>query len=84
MKITVHVIYKKEILDPQGQTVKNALLNLGFKNLIKVRQGKYFELEVSDFSGKIKVNKQVKQMCDKLLVNSVMEDYTITIHENKK
>ena len=48
MKITVHVIYKKDILDPQGQTVKNALINLNFRNLLKVRQGKYFELEIND------------------------------------
>ena len=55
-----------------------------FKNLLSVRQGKYFELEFNNKMDKNTTQQQVKKMCDKLLVNSIMEDYKIVINDNKK
>ena len=76
MKFAVIVTLKKDVLDPQGKVVKNTLQDLGMDNLKSIRQGKYFEIELNDSDAekaKIKVN----DMCKKLLVNSIIEDYKI-------
>ena len=76
MKISVIVTLKKDVLDPQGNTIKKALNNMNFKNVNDVRQGKYFEIEI-DEKNKIKAEEKADDMCKKLLANLVIEDYKI-------
>ena len=76
MKFSVTVTLKKDVLDPQGKVVQNTLLNLGMTNLKNIRQGKFFEIEI-DENDQIKAEKKIKEMCDKLLVNLIIEDYKI-------
>ena len=77
MKISVIVTLKKEVLDPQGNTVQQTLKNMGYNNISQVRQGKFFEIEVdSDDSEKTK--KEIVEICNNLLANTVIEDYKIS------
>ncbi len=78
MKISATVTLKKEVLDPQGKVVRKTLEDMGFKNIINVRQGKYFEIEVNE-QNKEKAKETVENICKKLLTNVVIEDYTINI-----
>ena len=75
MKFSVTVTLKKDVLDPQGKVVKNSLINLGI-NLKNIRQGKYFEIEI-DSKDQSKAEEIVDEMCKKLLVNLIIEDYKI-------
>ena len=75
MKFSVTGTLKKDVLDPQGKVVQNSLINLGI-NLKNIRQGKYFEIEIDD-KDQIKAEEKVDQMCKKLLVNLIIEDYKI-------
>ena len=77
MKFSVTVTLKKDVLDPQGKVVENTLGNLGFKNLKSVRQGKFFEIEIDEKDSGIG-EKKVNEMCQKLLVNLIIEDYKIS------
>ncbi len=76
MKFSVTVTLKKEVLDPQGKVVGQTLKNMGIKNLNQVRQGKFFEIDMNekDFA---KSEAQVKEMCEKLLANQIIEDFKI-------
>ena len=76
MKFSITITLKKDVLDPQGKVVQNTLQNLNFKNLKNIRQGKYFEIEVNNDNQK-DVEKKIDEMCKKLLVNSIIEDYKI-------
>ena len=76
LKFSVTVTLKKDVLDPQGKVVQNTLLNMGMNNLKSIRQGKHFEIEVSEKDLKI-AEKKVNEMCKKLLVNLIIEDYKI-------
>ncbi len=76
MKFTVTVTLKKDVLDPQGKVVGQTLKNMGIINLNQVRQGKFFEIEM-DEKDSVKAEGQVKQMCEKLLVNQIIEDFKI-------
>ena len=67
---------KKDVLDPQGKVVGQTLQNMGYKNIISVRQGKYFEIELNE-TDKEKAKKMVQEFSRKLLTNVVIEDYTI-------
>ena len=78
MKISATVTLKKEVLDPQGKVVGQTLKNMGYKNIINVRQGKYFDIEI-DEANKEKAKKIVEEVCKKLLTNIVIEDYTINL-----
>ena len=75
MKFSVTVTLKKDVLDPQGKVVQNTLMNIGL-NLRNIRQGKYFEIEI-DEKDQAKARENVDQMCKKLLVNLIIEDYKI-------
>ena len=75
MKLSVTVTLKKDVLDPQGKVVQNTLINQGI-NLRNIRQGKYFEIEI-DEKDQVKAEKNVDEMCKKLLVNLIIEDYKI-------
>ena len=76
MKFSVTVTLKKDVLDPQGKVVQNTLVNMGMKNLKNIRQGKHFEIEV-DENNETVAQKKIDEMCKKLLVNLIIEDYKI-------
>ena len=73
MKFSVTVTLKKDVLDPQGKVIQNTLIDLGMNNLKSIRQGKFFEIEIDE-----KDEKKAEEMCNKLLVNLIIEDYRIT------
>ena len=76
MKYSITVTLKKDVLDPQGKVVENTLKNMGLNSLKSVRQGKYFEIEVEE-KNEVVADKEVTQMCEKLLANLIIEDYKI-------
>ena len=76
MKISATVTLKKDVLDPQGKVVRQTLKNMGYNDVINVRQGKYFEIELNE-TDKEKAKKITEEICKKLLTNIVIEDYTI-------
>ncbi len=76
MKFSVTVTLKKDVLDPQGTVVKNTLVSLGMKNLKNIRQGKFFQIELNETNQDI-AEKKVNDMCEKLLVNLIIEDYKV-------
>ncbi len=78
MKARIHVTLKNGVLDPQGKAIENALKALGFDNVAGVRQGKFLEVDLAPGdAGAAKA--QVDDMCQKLLANTVIEDYDIEI-----
>jgi phosphoribosylformylglycinamidine synthase subunit PurS len=78
IKARVTVTLKNGVLDPQGKAIEGALGALGFEGVGQVRQGKVFDLEVEG-SDKAKAESDIKAMCEKLLANTVIENYTISI-----
>lgn len=74
MKAKVHVTLKTGVLDPQGKAIGHALETLGFTGVGDVRQGKYLEIELAE-KDRAKAEAAVKQMCEKLLANTVIENY---------
>ena len=76
MRFSVTVTLKKDVLDPQGKVVQNTLINLGMNNLKSIRQGKFFEIDVDEKDQK-EAEKKINEMCQKLLVNLIIEDYKI-------
>ena len=76
MKISLTVALKKDVLDPQGKVVKQTLKNMGYECIENIRKGKYFEIELNE-NNKDKAEKVTKEICEKLLTNTVIEDYTI-------
>tara|TARA_B100000674_G_scaffold342933_1_gene286842 strand:+ start:612 stop:854 length:243 start_codon:yes stop_codon:yes gene_type:complete len=76
LKYSVTVTLKKDVLDPQGKVVENTLKSLGMSSLKNIRQGKYFEIDV-DEKDEVAAEKEINQMCEKLLVNLIIEDYKI-------
>ncbi len=79
MKFSVTVTLKKDVLDPQGKVVSQTLKNMGMTNLTQIRQGKFFEIDLNE-EDPAKAQSQVKEMCEKLLANQIIEDFKI----NKK
>ena len=80
MKISTIVTLKKDVLDPQGKVVSQTLKNMGYDNVVDVRQGKYFEIEINE-NDKEKAKEIVKEISKKLLTNVVTEDYSISLKE---
>ena len=78
MKARVHVSLKPGVLDPQGKAIGNALTALGFAGVGEVRQGKLIELELAE-TDPVKARATVKDMCEKLLANTVIENYAIDV-----
>ena len=76
MKISAIITLKKDVLDPQGKVIQQALDGMGFKNVDEVRQGKYFEIEIEEKNEEV-ADKEVTRMCEKLLANLIIEDYKI-------
>jgi len=77
LKFSVTVTLKKDVLDPQGKVVQNTLVNMGMDNLQSIRQGKHFEIEVNE-NDEADAKNKVDEMCKKLLVNLIIEDYKIS------
>lgn len=78
-KINVYVTLRESVVDPQGIATKEALQTLGFNEVENVRIGKVIELELNGSASDI--DARVKEMCDKLLINKVIEDYRYEIGE---
>ncbi|HEX6728315.1 MAG TPA: phosphoribosylformylglycinamidine synthase subunit PurS [Nitrospira sp.] len=78
MKAKIHVTLKQGILDPQGKAIEHALDSLGFNNAANVRVGKYMELDLQE-TDKAKAEVEVKSMCEKLLANTIIEEYRFEI-----
>jgi len=77
LKFSVKVTLKKDVLDPQGKVVQQTLNNLGMDTLVNLRQGKYFEIEINE-NDIVKAKNKIEEMCKKLLVNLIIEDYEIS------
>jgi phosphoribosylformylglycinamidine synthase len=75
MKIRVLVSYKDSVLDPQGQTVRNALLTIGYDFIKDIRQGKVFEIEIETLSEK-EIKQVIPELADKVLANPIIEKFT--------
>lgn len=75
MKARVHVMLKEGVLDPQGEAVRHALGALGFDGIKGVRQGKVIDLDLAEGTDET----QVREMCEKLLANTVIESYQIEV-----
>ena len=80
MKVRILVSLKDSVLDPQGQTVKNALLTLGYNSIQDVRQGKVFDIEFKGMSPK-EAEKVIPEISDKVLANPIIEKFTWQILE---
>ena len=78
IKARVIVTLKNGVLDPQGKAIEHALSGLGFSGVGSVRQGKVFDLELSG-TDKATAEAELKAMCDKLLANTVIENYRVTL-----
>ncbi len=78
MKVRVHVMPKDGLLDPQGEAINIALVNMGFAEVKNVKQGKVIELELEE-QDKIVVKNRVEEMCQKLLANSVIESFQVEL-----
>ncbi len=78
MKAKIHITLKNGVLDPQGKAIETALDHLGFSGVEAVRVGKYIELDLQGLSAD-KAQSTIEQMCEKLLANTVVENYRISI-----
>lgn len=78
MKARVHITLKSGVLDPQGKAIAHALGSLGFAGVDDVRQGKFIEIKLTE-QDRGKAEAAVKQMCEKLLANTVIENYTVEL-----
>lgn len=78
IKARITVTLKNGVLDPQGKAIEHALSGLGFGGVGQVRQGKVFDLELLE-TDKAKAEADLKAMCDKLLANTVIENYAVEI-----
>lgn len=78
IKARVTVTLKNGVLDPQGKAIGHALSGLGFDGIGSVRQGKVFDIELEG-TDRSAAEAEIKAMCDKLLANTVIEDYTVTL-----
>jgi len=80
LKATVYVTIKKSVLDPQGVAVQGALHSVGFQEVESLRIGKYMELTL-DTDNRAEAGVRLKEMCEKLLANTVIEDYRYELED---
>jgi len=78
MKARVFVTLKNGVLDPQGEAIRHALGTLGFKGVEGVRQGKVIDLDLTE-TDRTKAEAAAKEMCEKLLANTIIENYRVEI-----
>jgi phosphoribosylformylglycinamidine synthase subunit PurS len=81
MRVTIYVSLKRGVLDPQGKAIERSLHTLGYSEVRDVRTGKCLELELDEASGSA-AEARVREMCDRLLANPVIEDYRFEIVES--
>jgi phosphoribosylformylglycinamidine synthase PurS subunit len=81
MKAHVYVTLKASVLDPQGQTIHNALRKIGFAEVTAVRQGKYFALSLADSLNAEQARAEVERIAKDVLTNPVIEEFTYKIEE---
>ena len=77
LKFSVTVTLKKDVLDPQGKVVQQTLQNMGMDTLKTLRQGKFFEIDINE-NDETKATNKIEKMCNKLLVNLIIEDFKIS------
>ena len=80
MKATIYISLKNGVLDPQGKAIENALGQLGFDGVDKVRQGKMIELDLADVDAS-EARNRLQEMCEKLLANTVIENFDIRLND---
>ena len=80
MRVKIFVSLKPGVLDPQGKAIEGSLHSLGYGEVRDVRAGKYLELDI-DASSHAAAELRIREMCDKLLANTVIEDYRFEIQE---
>ncbi|MCZ4280609.1 phosphoribosylformylglycinamidine synthase subunit PurS [Kiloniella laminariae] len=80
MKARIHVTLKNGVLDPQGKAIEHTLGSLGFAGVNQARQGKFIELDLEE-TDKAKAHEAVTAMCEKLLANTVIENYSIDLEQ---
>lgn len=78
-KVKIYVTLRESVLDPQGSAVQGSLAKMGYNEVEEIRIGKYLEVKIADTDRDI--NELVKEMCEKLLANTVIEDYRFEIEE---
>ena len=78
MKVRIHISLKNGVLDPQGKAIENSLTNMGFDKVKNVRQGKFIELDINE-DDPLQAHKQATDMCEKLLANTVIENYQVDL-----
>ena len=78
MKARVTIMLKDGVLDPQGEAIKQALTSLEYNNVNSVRQGKVIDLEINESSEEAAID-SIQEMCEKLLANTVIENYEIKL-----
>ncbi len=82
LEVKIYITLKKTVADPQGLTIKHALESLGYHNLGEIRIGKLISMKVNSRDRKV-VGQRIEEMCQKLLANPIIEDYTFEIEEVK-
>ena len=80
MKARVYVTLKKTVLDPQGQSILQALTRIGFQSIKEVRQGKVFEIELNGLSGEA-AKQEIERVAKEVLTNPVIEEYSYELEE---
>lgn len=82
MLAKIHVTFKEGVLDPQGKAVHHALLDLGYDEVTQVNLGKYMEVQLNGISEQA-ARERIREMCEKLLANPVIESYQFTLHSSE-
>ena len=82
MLAQIHVIFKEGVLDPQGKTVHHALNDLGYSEVLDVHIGKYMEIKLDSISEE-EAEIRVREMCERLLANTVIESFRFKLVSNK-
>ena len=77
MIVRVYVSMKQSVLDPQGQTIRSALVGLGHASIAAVRQGKFFEIALEPGTDREKAHTEIEQIAHEVLANPVIEEYRI-------
>ncbi len=80
MRVKIFISFKDGVLDPQGKAVERSLHTLGYREVQEVRMGKYLELNL-DVPSRKEAEVRLREMCEKLLANPVIEDYHFEIQE---
>ena len=80
LKAEINITLKRTVADPQGLTIKHALESLGYKDLTDVRIGKLIVIKLN-FKDKKRAEREISEMCKKLLANPIIEDYSFNIKE---